>query len=80
MEFTDLVPNTDVKIIGYGYDAAKKKAAEATGVPRGGPGTPPRGQRARRAAGHPAGLELKKAWRRPSRAGAPAGPFVAAAA
>jgi len=30
MEFTDLVPNTDVKIIGYGYDAAKKKVAKGS--------------------------------------------------
>lgn len=30
MEFPDLVPNTDVKIIGYGYDAAKKQIAKGS--------------------------------------------------
>jgi len=30
LEFADLVPNADVKIIGYGYDAAKKKIAKGS--------------------------------------------------
>lgn len=30
LEFTDLVPNADVKVIGYGYDAAKKQIAKGS--------------------------------------------------
>lgn len=30
MEFADLIPNADVQLIAYGYDAAKKKVAKAT--------------------------------------------------